>query len=40
MGTSCIVVENYFDYYNSERKHSKLDNVTPAEVFLGVSRQR
>jgi transposase InsO family protein len=29
-------LENYFEYYNNDRKHSKLDNVTPAEVFLGV----
>ena len=24
--------ERYFDYYNNERKHSELDNATPAEV--------
>jgi putative transposase len=26
-------LERYFDYYNNERKHSELDNATPAEVF-------
>ena len=26
-------LRQYFDYYNNERKHSKLDNNTPAEVF-------
>ena len=26
-------LRNYFDYYNAERKHSALDNRTPAEVF-------
>ena len=33
-------LKNYFEYYNNERKHSKLDNVTPSEVFLGEARKR
>ena len=29
-------LRQYFDYYNNERKHSNLDNDTPADVFFGL----
>jgi len=30
-------LSRYFDYYNTERKHSALDKQTPFEVFSGVT---
>jgi len=33
-------LERYFDYYNNERKHSKLDNTTPAEVYCRGAGER
>ncbi|MCP4365774.1 MAG: transposase, partial [Planctomycetes bacterium] len=27
-------LDDYFNYYNCERKHSSLDKRTPAEVFM------
>ena len=30
-------LKRYFDYYNTERKHSALDKHTPHEVFSGAS---
>ena len=33
-------LSQYFDYYNHERKHSKLDKRTPAEVFHAGANRR
>ncbi len=30
----------YFDFYNNERPHQSLDNLTPAEVYVGTARAR
>lgn len=30
-------LEDYFSYYNQERKHSALDKQTPAEIFYGTT---
>lgn len=33
-------LRDYFEYYNQERKHSSLDKLTPAEVFMRGTEKR
>ena len=30
-----LQIENFVEYYNNERYHESLDNVTPADVYTG-----